>query len=233
MIVSINQPAYLPWLGYFHRIAVSDLHICLDHVQFEKNSFTNRNKIRSAQGWCWLTVPVKTKGQFKNLAIKTLPINNKSNWRKKHWQTIRQNYSKAPYFKAYAPFFEAVYQREWPYLFDLCHEINRYLLDILGIKTPLLFSSQMNPSGVKDELVLNLCQKANAQTYLSGILGQNYLRESLFEQAGIKVRYQRYRHPEYAQFRGQGFEPYMSVIDLLFNCGPRSLELLLSGQEPI
>jgi len=233
MIVSINQPAYLPWLGYFHRIAVSDMHIILDHVQFEKNSFTNRNKIKTSHGWSWLTVPVKTKGQFKNLAINTLEINNQSKWNSKHWQTILQNYRKAPYFAQYAPFFEAAYQQEWSSLADLCWETNRYLLDTLGIQTPLLLSSQMAPSGMKDELVLNLCQKANAKVYLSGILGKNYLRESLFEEVGIQVRYQQYRHPEYTQFRGQTFESYMSVIDLLFNHGSESLEILLAEQESI
>lgn len=232
MIVSINQPAYLPWLGYFHRIAVSDLHIVLDHVQFEKNSFTNRNKIKTSTSWCWLTVPVKTKGQFGKLPINLLEINNNNTkWSKKHWQTLLHNYRKSPYFREHSCFFEEVYRREWRYLAELCREITIYLLNALGITTPLLFSSQLNSSGVKDELVLNLCQEVSATTYLSGILGKNYLRESLFNQAGIRVLYQNYHHPTYAQYRGQNFEPYMSVIDLLFNYGPNSLEILMKNQE--
>lgn len=233
MIVSINQPAYLPWLGYFHRIAVSDLHIVLDHVQFEKNSFTNRNKIRTVDGWCWLTVPVKTKRKFGNLPINALEIYNKSNWTKKQWRTICQNYGKAPYFEDHRFFFESIYKRHWKYLSELCGEITNYLLDALNITTPLLFSSQISPEGVKDELVLNLCQKIGASTYISGKLGKNYIHEPLFEQAGIKLVYQDYKHPTYSQWRGPGFEPYMAVIDLLFNHGPRSLEILLSGQDSI
>ena len=87
MILSINQPAYLPWLGYFDRIERSDVHVVLDHVQFEKNSFVNRNKIRNGNDWTWLTVPVETKGKFGALDIKNIKINNNINWKKKHWKT--------------------------------------------------------------------------------------------------------------------------------------------------
>ncbi len=105
MIVSINQPAYLPWLGYFHRIAISDAHIVLDHVQLEKNSFTNRNKIRTREGWGWLTVPVQTPGSSAIFPIKEVEIANQKPWAAKHWQTLRLNYSKAPFFDQHAAFF--------------------------------------------------------------------------------------------------------------------------------
>ena len=123
MIVSINQPAYLPWLGYFHRIASSDLHIVLDHVQFEKNSFTNRNKVRTSTGWTWLTVPVKTKGLFGDLAINKVEINNTSNWRDKHWKTLSQIYNKAAFWREHATSLREVYQRPWTRLGDLCREM--------------------------------------------------------------------------------------------------------------
>lgn len=233
MIVSINQPAYLPWIGYFHRIAISNLHIVFDHVQFEKNSFTNRNKAKTTDSWCWLTVPIKTKGRFGNLAINSLEIDNSINWKIKHWQTICHSYGRTPYFQEHKSFFESVYQRDWQYFSNLCYETTNYLLKALGITTPLLFSSEMNPKGVKDELVLDLCQKVRARTYLSGILGQSYIREALFDQAGIRVAYQNYRHPKYPQCRGQDFEPYMSVVDLLFNCGSQSLNILMSDQDGI
>jgi hypothetical protein len=233
MIVSINQPAYIPWLGYFQRIAVSDVHIVLDHVQFEKNSFTNRNKIKTPDGWSWLTVPVKTKNKFGKLPINLVEIDNSTNWRMKHWLTIFHSYSKAPYFHEHSSFFESVYQHEWQYLSDLCGEINNYLLNALRIDTSLLFSSQMVSEGVKDELVLNLCQKVGANTYLSGILGQNYIRKELFEIEGIKVVYQNYHHPDYPQCRGKTFEPHMSIVDLLFNCGSQSRDILINNQDLI
>jgi hypothetical protein len=232
MIVSINQPAYLPWLGYFHRIAVSDAHIVLDQVQFEKNSFTNRNKVRTPEGWCWLTVPVKTASRFGDLCIHEIEIANERQWAAKHWQTLRLNYSKAPFFAQHAPFLEGIYARPWGKLADLAREITAYLLDAFGIRTKLYFSSEMKASGKKDELVLNLCREVRATIYLSGSLGRNYLREELFREHQIAVRYDDYHHPEYRQVY-PGFEPYMAALDLLFNAGPASLEIILKNQEPI
>ncbi|MDA8164129.1 MAG: WbqC family protein [Desulfobacteraceae bacterium] len=227
-IVSINQPAYLPWLGHLHRIAASDCHIVLDHVQFEKNSFVNRNKVRTGNGSCWLTVPVKTKGKFGELPIRALEINNEVPWREKHWKTMAQSYGKAPFWQDHRPFFEEVYKQEWRLLADLCRTVTSYLLKAFCIATPLLSSSDMEPHGRKDELVLDLCLKAGAEMYLSGPLGRNYLREEIFAGRGIEVRYQDYIHPEYAQ-AFKGFEPFMAGIDLLFNHGPESHRILLSG----
>ena len=232
MIVSINQPAYLPWLGYFHRIAVADAHIVLDHVQFEKNSFTNRNKVRMREGWCWLTVPVRTAGKFGDLPIRALEIAADRPWASKHWETLRLNYSQAPFFSQHAAFFEDVYARLWERLADLTREITLYLLDAFGIGTKLYFGSQMKASGKKDELVLNLCRELGATVYLSGPLGRNYLREELFGEHNIAVRYDDYHHPTYSQVY-PGFEPYMAAIDLLFNAGPASREILLKDQERI
>ncbi len=227
MIVSINQPAYLPWLGYFHRIAVSDAHVVLDHVQFEKNSFTNRNKIRTPDGSCWLTVPVMTSGRFGDLPINQIEIANNQGWAAKHWKSLRLNYAKAPYFGQHAPYFEGVFSRPWHRLSDLAGDITAYLLDAFSIRTKMHTSSQMSASGKKDELVLNLCRELGASVYLSGPLGRNYLREEMFHEAGIEVRYDDYRHPEYPQVH-RGFEPYMAAVDLLFNAGPASLDIILN-----
>jgi WbqC-like protein family len=232
MIVSIHQPAYLPWLGYFHRIARSDAHIILDHVQFEKNSFTNRNKVRTADGWCWLTVPVKTAGKFGNLPIYEIDIANHQSWAASHWETLRLNYSKAPFFYQHSTFFHNLYNQAWCKLADLTAEINRYLLDALGITTKVYFSSQVNVSGRKDELIVNLCRELGATTYLSGPLGRNYLREELFHRHNIAVQYDDYQPPAYRQAY-PGFEPNMAAIDLLFNAGPASSEILLKVPEDI
>ncbi len=232
MIVSINQPAYLPWLGYFHRIAGSDVHIVLDQVQFEKNSFTNRNKIRTRENWGWLTVPVQTSGKFGNLPINQVTIAGERPWAAKHWTTLRLNYSKAPFFDQHAAFFEGIYARPWEKLYDLSREITAYLLDAFKIKTKLYFGSQMAASGKKDELVLNLCRELGATAYLSGPLGRNYLREELFREHAIALRYDDYHHPQYLQVY-PGFEPYMAAIDLLFNAGPAGREILLKNQERI
>lgn len=225
--MSINQPAYLPWLGYFHRIAVSDLHIVLDDVQFEKNSFTNRNKIRTRDGWSWLTVPVKTSGRFGNLPIHRLEPVQESGWAAKHWKAIQLNYRRAEHFAAHQPFLADTYTRNWPCLSGLMKAMNECLLARFDIATPLRFSSEIKVEGRKDELVLNLCKAVGATIYLSGPLGRNYLREELFKDAGIEVRYHDYRHPVYRQVY-PGFEPGMCALDLLLNCGPHSREILMS-----
>ena len=225
MIISINQPAYLPWLGYFERIAASDLHIVLDHVQFEKNSFTNRNKARTREGSTWLTVPLATKGHFGDLAIQNLAFAANDPWRKKHWATLRMNYARAPFFAAYAPAYEALYGREWAGFMPMVRAFLEQHLRDLGITTPLRYSSELHVAGAKSELVLNLCRAAGADTYLSGALGRDYLDEASFTAAGLAVRYQDYAHPVYAQVQ-PGFEPFMGVLDLIFNHGPASLDVL-------
>lgn len=230
MIVSIHQPGYLPWLGYFHKIALSNIHVFLDNVQFEKNYVDNRNKIKTAQGWVWLTVPVLTKGRSDSLLLNTIEIDNKVDWRKKHWQSILQNYRKAPYFQHYADFFEHVYQKDWKRLIELNQTIIRYLLQGLGIQTEIVSASCLSVKGEKSDLVLNLCQGLQASTYISGIMGKDYLQEDRFTEANINIVYQDYHHPVYQQLYGQ-FEPYMSIIDLLFNCGPESLEIMMKGNR--
>lgn len=231
MIVSINQPAYLAWLGYYQRIAEADLHVVLDHVQFEKNSFTNRNKLRTAQGWTWLTVPVLTKGRFGGLTIDRLEVDGHQDWGRKHWATLSQAYRKAPFFPEHAPFLESLYARPWPLLADLIREVDAYLLAAFGIGTRTLASSGLDCRLAKDELVLEICRKVGATTYVSGSLGRQYLRESLFAEAGIRVVYQDYRHPEYRQCQPGPFEPYMAALDLLLNHGPEAVGILRGGQD--
>jgi hypothetical protein len=223
--VSINQPAYLPWLGYFDRIAKADVHIVLDHVQFEKNSYVNRNKIRLKEGSCWLTVPVKTRGRFGSLAINKLEIAYLHNWQQKHLRSLQTNYGRAPYFARHKSFFEDIYAKRPHCLIEQIQEITEYLLKAFSINTKLLFSSRLDVQGTKSGLILNICQRLGATTYLSGPLGREYLDAPSFENANIELIYQDYRHPIYTQTY-PGFEPYMAAIDLLFNHGNDSLRIL-------
>jgi hypothetical protein len=231
MIVSINQPAYLPWLGYFHRIATSDLHIVLDHVQYEKNSFVNRNKVCGKDGPVWLTVPLLTSGKFGELPIHSLEFAPNQNWQKKHWSTLQNLYRRTPFFDHYAPAYEAIYAAEWDSFAPMVDTFLRQHLNDLGINTPLLKSSEMQVDGKKSDLVLNLCQNTGATVYLSGALGRNYLDEESFRANGIQVEYQDYRHPVYPQPHPD-FTPYMCILDLLFNQGPASRDILLQNQSP-
>jgi hypothetical protein len=226
VIASINQPAYLPWLGYFDRILRSDVHIVLDHVQFEKNSFTNRNKVRTPDGWTWLSVPVQTKGRFGDLAIDRLEVANERPWARKHWDTLRFNYRRATHFGAEAPFWEEVYGRRWDRLLDLQRTTLDHTLGRLGIATPLLSSAALGVGGAKDELVLNLCRHVGATVYLSGPLGRDYLVPERFAEAGIELRFHDFAHPTYPQAH-PGFEPYMAALDALLCLGASGCRELL------
>jgi len=225
MIVSINQPAYMPWLGYFDRINKSDVHIVLDNVQFEKNSVVNRNKIKTNQGWSWLTIPVKTKGEFGNLVIKDLEIDNTQKWQHKHYVSLLNFYKKSTYFGEHNIWLEQFYKKEWKNLGPMLDISLKYLIKALGISTPLLNSSEMVAKGKKSDYILNLCLEAGATTYLSGPFGRDYLDIDRFVRKGINVDFHDYSHPEYRQIYGE-FIPYMSIVDLIFNEGPRSLEIL-------
>lgn len=233
MIVTIMQPAYLPWLGYFQRIALADLFIVLDHVRIDKSSktgFAHRNKVRTIDGWCWLTVPLKTKGQYARLYLNELEIDNDQPWARKHMATLWHNYARAPYFAEHAAVVAGIYERQWDRLADLAQAMLDYQLDAFGIHTPRRYSSEMNVGGAKDELILNLCRAVEAHVYISGPFGRDYLRLERFAAAGIQVEFHDYRHPTYPQ-AFPGFEPYMAAIDLLFNCGPRSLAVLAGDQD--
>ena len=217
MIVSIHQPAYLPWLGYFDKIRRADVFIYLDSVQFQKQSFQNRNKIRTAKGWTWLTVPVETKGRLYDTPLCDLPINNRVNWRRKHRAAIAQNYTKAPHFEAVMALLDAFYGRDWERLSDLCYEMLLAFNARLGIDTTIVKASTLSGvEGDKSELILNLCRQQGARRYLAGTLGRNYLEEAAFAEAGIEIDYQDYQHPVYSQVY-PGFEPYMGIVDLLMN----------------
>lgn len=231
MIVSINQPAYLPWLGYFDRIARSDLHIVLDHVQIEHNtstSYTNRNKIRQKAGWSWLTVPILTKGR-PELAICNVEVDARQPWQKKHNVALSNTYGRAEHFVDYSDELASIYQQPVQKLTEIIHPLTRFILRELGISTSLLYSSSLPVSKTKSDLVLELCLAVGATEYLSGPFGRDYLDLDSFADAGIKVSWHDYVHPEYKQHY-PGFEPYMSAIDLLFNHGRKSAEILVGNK---
>lgn len=215
---------YLPWLGFFDRINKCDCFILLDDVQYSKNYFLNRNKIKAAGGSSWITVPVLTKGNFEQ-KIKDVRINNSTNWAKKHWMSIYYSYKKAKCFTEFSAFLEEAYSKEWGKLSEISEYFISAILNLLEIKTPIKRSSQLKVVGKKEELILNLCRSMGATEYLSGPDGRNYLDTSLWEKNGIKVIFHDYIHPKYSQLHGS-FLPRMSIIDLLLNCGKESLNIL-------
>lgn len=231
MILTAHQPVYLPWLGLFHKIAMCDTYVFLDTVKYLKQDWNNRNKIKGAGGAMWLTVPVATGGS-DNVLLQDVLISNEHNWRLKHWRSIKSCYGRAPYFGEYAPFFEDVYHRNWDRLSELNRHMLLWFLETLGIKVHFLRASELSLKGAKSDLVLDMCRKLGADTYIFGALGRDYAQVQDFQRANIKIEFQDYRHPEYPQLHGI-FLSHLSIIDLLFNCGPSSFEVLMKDQERI
>ena len=232
MVVTIHQPGYLPWHGLFHRLALCDLHIFFDSAQFEKNGFNNRVKIKTQQGVKWLTVPVRMKGHFGNSPISRTEINNEIDWCNNHRKTLLQNYSRAPYYRNYENFFNDVFSKTWDVLGDLNMFTIEHIAGILGINCRFVRASDLDAPGAKGELVVNLCKSVGATIYISGINGMDYLKNENFQSEGIELRLQTYHEPEYNQLYG-GFEPFMSIADLLFNRGAGSLDVIMNGQDTL
>ena len=228
MILAAHQLHYLPWLRYFHKIAHCDTFVVLDNIQFNKNGWQNRNKIKTVMGSAVLTVPVIQKFQQ---SLADVRIDTKQPWRRKHWGALQSNYRKAPHFKEHEEFFGRLYEREWERLNDLNYEILFYLLKTLGIKVKVVRSSELPLKGESSGRLVGICRNLGAGTYLTGAHAvQVYLDLKPFEEAGIALSHQEFECPAYPQlFPEAGFLPELSIVDLLFNCGPKSLEILLRG----
>lgn len=215
MKLSAHQPAYLPWLGHFDKIKNSDLFVFMDNVQFKKNSFTNRNLIKTTQGTQWLTVAVKHKDHM-NQSLLDLILAPKSQWQRKHLQAIALNYSRAPNFSVLYPKLEKLYQQPYDRLTELCWDHLHFWLDYLQITTKIVRLSQVIIDGKKSDLILNMCRYFEADTYLSGVSGKNYLVEANFAQHRISIEYQQFIHPHYRQLHGD-FIPNLAILDYCMN----------------
>ena len=217
MIVAVHQPQYLPWLGYFDKIHQADIFCYLDSVQYKKNDWQNRNRIKTSQGWQWLTVPVRYQFPEKICEVK---INPTVKWQKKHLQALVTNYRRAPFFKQYIDVYEQVYSEEWEHVSELNIDFIERLKDSLGLgQKPAIKSSQLKLREDPTDRLIDICKALKADTYMSGQDGIKYMDLGRFKENGIKVIIQDFKHPVYPQMF-KGFESHMSVVDLLFNCGP-------------
>jgi hypothetical protein len=218
--VAILQSNYVPWKGYFDMIASVDEFIVLDDVQYTKNDWRNRNKLKTPSGPKWITVPVITADRWGQ-TIREAEI-QPSPWAKDHWHSIEANYHRAPFFAEVADLIAPVYADPPPHI----SELNRRLINIvtvfLGIKTKVTDCADYDLPAGKNERVLALCQQAGAETYVSGPAAKAYLDENLFREHGIEVEWFGYKgYPEYPQLWGP-FEHAVSVLDLMFNTGPNA-----------
>jgi hypothetical protein len=228
MIVAIHQPQYLPWLGYFHKMLRADAFVFLDTVQFKKNEFQNRNRIKGSKGPQWLTVPVLQKlGQD----IKDVRINTTVRWQKKHIAALRSCYGRAPCYDEYREGLEQILNHPWELMSDLNIEVTRLLASLFGIDTPLFVASEMGSlPDDRDSRLIEITRKLGGGSYLAGIGGKDYMDLSIWEEVQIDVLFQEFEHPEYPQVF-DGFTSHLSAVDLLFNTGKKAMSYLDGTQS--
>lgn len=221
----ILQPSYIPWRGYFHQISKSDVFIFFDDVQYDKEGWRNRNKIKTAQGLQWLTIPVYTKGVVENgTPINEIEICWSKPWNMHHWKGIQQAYQKAPFYNQYEYFFEEMYGSEPKYLADFTIPSTIKISHMLGIKNVqfLRSSSIKGINGEKTDRLIELLNHVGADHYISGPSARDYIEPEKLEDAGIKLEYMTYDYPPYPQLHPP-YEPFVSIIDLMFMAGSKSV----------
>jgi len=235
MRIGILQPGYLPWLGFFDQMDKVDLFILLDTVQYTKNDWRNRNRIKTFQGMQWLTVPISFK--LGDTIAEALVVD--SNWRRKHLRALELNYGSAKYFDWLFPDLKILLQARWTSLSKLNFMLLSFLKKKLSISTKLVLMSYYidnkasihtyitdKSKDIKPNMrLVNICKEFGATEFLEGKSGCNYMDIKLFEKNGIHVEFHDFKHPVYPQLHGE-FIPYLSIVDLLFNCGDKSLYYL-------
>jgi len=224
LIVTIHQPNYFPYLGFFHKLSLADTLVVLDDTQFQFD-YTNRNKILKTDGdWTRISIPIKKHQKF--FSIKDVEIDNTKNWREENLNLLFDCYENSKFFYLYKNYFEEIFKKEWKYLFDINFDIIKKCLEWLDIKIDLIKESELNVNGKNSEKLLNICKKLNADKYVSGPGGKNYLDENLFSKNNIRLEYQNFHNNLYNQ-NSEIFVPNLSIVDLLVNLGPDSKTFLL------
>jgi hypothetical protein len=226
--VAISQSNYIPWKGYFDSIKKVDEFVLYDDMQYTRRDWRNRNKIKTAQGIQWLTIPVEVKGKFHQKINETL-ISDRS-WNEQHWKTLKLAYAKAKRFAEVKEFVEGLYRSATMENLSLInHHFLKNICDFLGITTPLRFSSEFTLSDDKTGRLVGICRQLNATDYYSGPAAKNYMDESMFERENIQVHYYDYSgYTEYDQLHPP-FEHGVSILDLIFNEG-REARLFLQSK---
>lgn len=223
MKCAILQPSYIPWRGYFHQIYKADIFVFYDDVQYDKHGWRNRNRIKTAQGSQWLTIPVLSAGStVQNIPINKININHRTNWSTKHWRSLQQAYSKAPYFSLYASLLETCYGTGTDMLADFTIEMTIALSAVLGInRTRFMRSSDIEAQGTKTDRLVSILQAVQATHYISGPSAQSYIEVDKLSTANISLEYMVYSYPEYRQLYPP-FDPQVSILDLLFMTGSQA-----------
>jgi hypothetical protein len=222
MRVTIHQPQFLPWLGYLDKIDQADLFILLDTVQFKKNEWQNRNRVRTAQGWQWLTVPVL---HHFGQRIDEVVINPTAAWKAQHLRALDMHYVRAPYRDRYLAQLRDLYSSPWKKLSDLNKATVQWLLEAYGITTPVQSAADFAARDEPTDRLIDLCRAVGATQYLAGPGAEHYMDKPRFESSGVRLEIQAFQHPVYRQVY-EPFEPNLSALDLLLMSGPDALTTL-------
>lgn len=235
MNVVILQPSYIPWRGYFDQIRRADLFIFYDDIQYDKHGWRNRNQIKTAQGKQWLTIPVHSHGVTDGIPVKDVRIDWSKPWAKNHLKALTFAYGKAPYFKKYLPLIDSFYTRRDETLADFTIATTEAITRALGILSTLFMrSSEMTDiNGQKTDRLIQILTRVGAKHYISGPSARDYIEQDKFDAAGITLEYIKYDYPAYEQFFPP-FEPFVSVLDLMFMTGERALDHIVNnpGEKP-
>ncbi len=230
-VVVIHQPDFMPYLGFFDRLLKADIYVVLETAQYvngTSRSWMNRDKIKTEKGEQWITVCVKKAP--RETAIKDIFLLDEEKWRKSNLGLLHQNYRKADYYHEIMPYIEGLYSLKCEKFWEFSFASIKMLIDLFGIDIDILFSSDLDPQGKNNDMIVDIMNKVNAHTYLSGVGAADYYDEKVYEKAGIEVIWQDFKHPVYQQQFGE-FIPYLSSIDLLFNCGIEKSRKILRGEE--
>jgi hypothetical protein len=228
MILSANQPYFSPYPGFFYKVCLSDIFVILDTVQFPQGTtWVTRNRFKNHQGTLWMTIPVWKKGLGLQ-RIDRVRICHEGRWAKKHVESLKNAYEKAPYFEDHLEFVESLFSSDMEKIADLNLQIIRYLLDQLHIETKLVLLSELGIETGGDRLLIELCEELGADRFLTQKGVKKYLDESLFQDTGIELAYFKPPSPIYPQLWGS-FIPNLSGFDLLFNCGPKARDVLIGA----
>jgi hypothetical protein len=224
MKVAIHQPNFLPWIGYFFKISQCDKFVFLNDVQFTKGGFTARTRLKGPNGTFWFTVPLVGRESMKSIC--DVEIAGFEKWRNKGLETLRLFYKRTSAFdEVLRQILIPLTATSWEKLADLNESLIRQILDYLDIHRVIVRSSDLNIGGQGTERLVSICKVLEADTYLSGFGGRSYQDPQLFDAAGIKLEVYDFKHPLYPQLWGD-FEKNLSVVDLLFNCGKESREII-------
>ncbi len=230
MLLTAHQPNYLPYPGFFRKIATADEFLVVDTTQFVKRGpfgWIHRNRIRTPNGPIWLTLPVLSKGRYHQ-SILEVELDSGRDWAGKHWRSIEWNYGKSPHWERFFPDLRAIYQRPWTHLAPLTTEIIRWFIRELDLDRPIHIASDLRAEGTSTEYIVSFCRELGADGFLSGSHGRDYLDVGRFPEAGIELQFQDYTPPQYAP-PGSELLENLSMLDMLFTLGDQAIAWVHEG----